>query len=166
MSPLRFLLGKNMPGSGAEPQLVDAEGGETSQGLKAVLGAILAATLLATTATAQDRITADEFLDLAVGRTLTFHDFATGQPVGVEEYLNRNLSVWREEGRDCVYGAITIEEGKLCFLYDHDPDPACWWTFRDGDRLFVLYAELYTGEVQEVVKIVDAPLGCPLKPSV
>ena len=128
--------------------------------------AVLALLAATTAVQAQDRITADQFLDLAVGRTLTFHDFATGEPVGVEEYLTRRLSVWKEEGGACVYGEITIEEGKLCFLYDHDPDPACWWTFRDGDRLFVLYAELYTGEVQEVVKIVDEPLGCPLKPSV
>ena len=128
--------------------------------------AAVAAALVATEGAAQERITADEFLDLAVGRTLTFNDFASGYTVGVEEYLNRRLSVWRETGGDCVYGDITIEDGKLCFLYDHDPDKACWWTYREGERLFVLYADLARGEIQEVVKIVDEPLGCPIKPSV
>ena len=130
------------------------------------IGTVVTVLGCAFTATAQERITAEEFLDRAVGRTLTFNDFPSGYTVGVEEYLNRRLSVWRETGGDCVYGDITIEDGKLCFLYDNDPDKACWWTYLDGDRLFVLYADLARGEIQEVVKIVDEPLGCPIKPSV
>lgn len=117
-------------------------------------------------AQAQERITADEFLDIAVGRTLTFQDFASGFDVGVEQFLTRKLSVWKETGGQCVYGSITIEDGKLCFLYDHRPDKACWWTFREGDRLLVLFANRMSGEIQEVVSISDDPLGCPLKPSV
>ena len=164
---MRLLLGENILGrsGGAKPlQSVDAKSGETRLAIQAGLAVLAAA--FAATATAQERITADEFLDRAVGRTLTFNDFASGYTVGVEEYLNRRLSVWRETGGDCVYGEITIEDGKLCFLYDNDPDKACWWTYRDGERLFVLYADLARGEIQEVVKNVDEPLGCPIKPSV
>lgn len=117
-------------------------------------------------ALAQERITADQFLDLALGRTLTFHDFRSGYPVGVEQFLTRELSVWKETGGQCVYGDISIEDGKLCFLYDHRPDKACWWPYRDGERLFVLFASRLTGEIQEVVEISDEPLGCPMKPSV
>ena len=128
--------------------------------------AVLTGALLVMPTAARERMSADDFLDFAIGRTLTFHDYATGEPVGVEEYLNRRLVVWKEDGGDCVYGEMRIEEGALCFHYDHDPDPACWWHFRDGDRIFVLHTELYTGEIQEIVKIDDEPLGCPIKPSV
>lgn len=122
--------------------------------------------LAAAPASGQERITADQFLDLALGRTLTFNDFPSGYEVGVEEFLRRDLSVWRETGGDCVYGTITIEEGKLCFAYDDRSDKACWWTFADGDRLFVLYANRLSGEIQEVTHVSDDPLGCPIKPSV
>ncbi len=130
------------------------------------LGLLLAVMIAGAGAEAQTRITADEFLDVATGQTLTFHDLSSGSPVGVEQFLTRKLSVWKETGGQCVYGTITIEEGKLCFLYDDRPDKACWWTFRDEDRLFVLYANRMTGEIQEVVDVSDAPVGCPSKPSV
>ena len=132
--------------------------------IRAALIALFA--LLGGSALAQERITADEFLDIAQGRTLTFHDFKSGYPVGVEQFLTRKLSVWKETGGQCVYGTITIEEGKLCFKYDHRPDKACWWPYRDDERLFVLFANRLSGEIQEVVEISDAPVGCPMKPSV
>lgn len=116
----------------------------------------------------QERITPDAFLDDAVGKTLTFELLGTGNVVGREEFLNRRLSVWREEGDTCVYGRIEIEKDQLCFYYDHrgPEDPACWWTFRDGDRLLVLFAGSGDREIQEVTRIDDTGLDCPVKPGV
>jgi hypothetical protein len=124
--------------------------------------------IVASPAFGQERITPDAFLDTAVGKTLTFEMFGTGRVVGREEFLNRKLSVWREEGDTCVYGRITIEKDQLCFYYDHrgPEDPACWWTFRDEDRLLVLFAGDGEREIQEVTRIDESGLDCPVKPGV
>ncbi len=117
---------------------------------------------------AQELISPEMFLDLADGKTLTFHDYHSGDLVGVEEYLNRSLSVWRDRTGTCVYGRITTEDGKLCFLYDNDADglPVCWWPFLDGDRILVRTARFWEVEVQEVVKVSEDGLSCPSAPSV
>ena len=127
------------------------------------------ATLLtAAAAQAQERITPQQFLDAADGLTLSFTDLESGVLVGVEEYLNRRLSVWRDQSGICVYGQITIEDGRLCFLYDNDADgiPVCWYTFRDGDRLLVLLSDIADPQIQEVTNISDDGLDCPDVPSV
>ena len=114
---------------------------------------------------AQSPIPPEEFLDHAVGKTLTFRDYGTGEFVGVEEFLNRTLTVWRDNSGNCVYGVVTIENGQLCFLYEAlNLDPVCWWTFRDGDRLLVLLSKLVNGEIQEVASISDQRLSCPDHP--
>ena len=79
-----------------------------------------------------------QFLDIADGNTLTFHDLHSGRAIGVEQFLTRKLSVWKETGGECVYGSITVDDGRLCFLYDHRDEKVCWWTFAEDDRLFVL----------------------------
>ena len=113
---------------------------------------------------AQERITPEEFLAIANGKTLTFHDLDSKSLVGVEEYLSPELSVWREAGGDCVYGTITVETDQLCFFYDYEPaEKACWWPFLRDETLLVLSAQ--TGEIQEVVEISEEPLGCPMLPS-
>ena len=45
---------------------------------------------------AQERISPDAFLDAANGKTLTFTDLRSGVRVGIEEYLSRDLSVWKD----------------------------------------------------------------------
>ena len=118
-------------------------------------------------AAAQDRITAEQFLDFAVGRTLHFHVFGSGQLVGIEEFLRRDLSVWKPRGRDCVYGQITIEQGQLCFLYDDElpHQKSCWYTFSQDGTLMVRGTEMFGAEVQVVEQITDAPLDCPNAPT-
>ncbi len=126
--------------------------------------ALLCLVMAGFAATAQERIAPEEFLAIANGKTLTFHDLKSKSLVGVEEYLSPRLSVWRRAGGECVYGTITIETDQLCFLYDDEPsEKACWWTFRRDETLLVLSAN--TGEIQEVVEISEEPLGCPMLPS-
>lgn|GEM_PF-1400955 len=118
-------------------------------------------------ATALEPLSPDAFLDFATGKLLTFHIYPQGYFVGHEEYINRSLSVWRDASNECVYGRITVDEGKLCFLYDHDLDglPICWWPFIEGDRIFVRVATLGSGEIQEVVNVSEQTLSCPSVPS-
>ncbi len=129
--------------------------------------AALGAALLPGWATAQSMITPDAFLDAAVGKTLTFYEIRSGDLVGTEQFLNRRVSVWREEGRGCVYGQITTPNGQICFLYDNDPDgiPVCWWPFLHEGRLMVRLASFADGEIQEVRSITESSLNCPNAPT-
>ncbi len=122
---------------------------------------------IALPAMGQNRMSADQFLDLAMGKTLHFHSVPSGQLVGIEEFLRRDLSVWKENGGTCVYGRVTIEAGQLCFLYDNErPDQkSCWFVLEDHGKIYVRTPELFRAEVQVVDKITDAPLECPNAPT-
>jgi len=130
-------------------------------------GLAVALCLSTTPSAAQEYLSPDAFLDFAEGKTLTFRNYEFGVDVGVEEYLSRELSVWRDESGRCVYGRITTTNGQLCFYYDGDTDgPACWWPFRKGERLFVRLARFGAGEIQEVVAVTEETLSCPTVPAV
>ncbi len=133
------------------------------------IGKLLIAALVAAipaSVRAQTLITPEAFLDAVQGKTVRFHLLPGGGLVGTEEFLSPSLSVWRMEGRGCVYGHITTPDGKVCFLYDDDPDglPVCWWPFVYNDRLMVRLAEITNGEIQEVRSISDDSLNCPSTP--
>lgn len=117
---------------------------------------------------AQERISPEVFLDAAVGRTLEFRVFPSGDYVGTEEFLRRDLSVWRAENQDCVYGDVSVVNDQLCFLYDDDADglATCWATFADDGTYFVATGEPGAIEVQEVSSISEESLACPMKPGV
>lgn len=132
----------------------------------ALCSATLALLLGAGGGMAQTLITPEEFLDAVIGKTLKFYEIRSGGLVGTEQFLNRTTSVWREEGRGCVYGRITTPNGQICFLYDNDLDglPVCWWPFLHEDRLMVRLASLTDGEIQEVRSITERGLNCPGAP--
>lgn len=117
-------------------------------------------------AAAQTVITPEAFLDAVLGKTVTFYEIRSGDLVGTEQFLNSTTSVWREEGRGCVYGQITTPNGQICFLYDNDRDglPVCWWPFMHEGQLMVRLASFMDGEIQEVRSITENSLNCPSAP--
>ena len=119
-------------------------------------------------AVAQERVSPELFLDFALGKTLTFDTFPSGELVGVEEYLRRDLSVWRDRSGICVYGQISVENDQVCFLYDNDEDgvPICWITFLEGERWFVLSTNGRRSEIQEITGVTKEGLDCPESPGV
>ncbi|WP_234999117.1 hypothetical protein [Ruegeria sp. AU67] len=128
------------------------------------VAALLALTPLTTQA--QTRITPEAFLDAVLGKTVDFHDVRSGDLVGTEEFLSSTVSVWRREGRGCVYGHITTPNGQICFLYDDEVEgPAvCWWPFEYKGRLMVRLATFADSEIQEVRSITEDGLNCPSAP--
>jgi hypothetical protein len=125
---------------------------------------LIAALLAAAPAHAQEQLTPDAFLDLALDRTLSFSSLRSGMLVGVEEFLRRDLSVWADETGRCTYGRIEIRGPHLCFLYEDAPDPNnCWIPFNDEGALLVLSQS--TGEVQRISDISDAPVVCDGTPT-
>jgi len=137
----------------------------TGRAIRRAIARLLAA-LLPAYASAQTVITPDEFLDAVVGKTIKFYEVRSGFLVGTEQFLNRSTSVWRMEGRGCVYGQITTPNGQICFLYDDDPDgiPVCWWPFLHEDRLLVRLATFLNSETQEVRSITEDGVNCPSTP--
>lgn len=111
---------------------------------------------------AQEQITPDQFLDLAVGKTLTFRGYRSGALVGEEEFLRRDLSVWTDPAGRCTYGVIEIRGPQICFLYEDDPDPDnCWLIFRNEEELLVMSDNL---EVQQITRVRDVSLNCEAAP--
>ncbi len=110
-------------------------------------------------AAAQQQISPDAFLDLATGRTLTFSDYGSGEMVGTEQFLRRDLSVWAQANGRCSYGRIDIRGPLICFLYENFPNPNnCWMPFQSESDLLVMSAE--SRQIQRVTAITDDPVLC------
>ncbi|MCX7564910.1 hypothetical protein OS189_00960 [Sulfitobacter sp. F26169L] len=124
--------------------------------------AALIATLCAVCAAplcAQEQMTPEGFLELAVGRTLSFSSMSSGVLVGVEQFLRPDLSVWADETGRCTYGLIEVRGPTLCFLYEDAPDPGnCWIPFMDDGTLLVLSQG--TREVQRISDISEQAVTC------
>jgi len=120
--------------------------------------------LWATAPAAQEQITPDAFLDLALGRTLSFTTLNSGLLVGEEQFLRRDLSVWADETGRCTYGRIEQRGPLICFLYEDFPQPDnCWVPFLDKGTLLVLSQT--TREVQRISDISDTPITCEGAPT-
>lgn len=125
---------------------------------------IAAAAAGASPAQAQEQLTPDSFLDIALDRTLSFSSMRSGMLVGIEEFLRRDLSVWADETGRCTYGRIEIRGPLICFLYEDAPDPDnCWIPFNDAGTLLVMSQT--TGEVQRISDISDKPVICEGAPT-
>ena len=117
------------------------------------------AALCATQVAAQDQMSPDGFLDLIVGRTLSFSSMRTGGLIGEEQFLRRDLSVWEDQTGRCTYGRIELRGPLICFLYEDAPDPDnCWIPFMDNGTLLVLSKG--TSEVQRISDISEEPITC------
>lgn len=125
---------------------------------------LIATLAFSSPAHAQEQLTPDGFLDLAQGRTLSFSNVASGNLVGVEEFLRRDLSVWADESGRCTYGRIEQRGPLLCFVYEDAPDPDnCWIPFNDDGELLVM--SYRTSEVQRISDISEEPVICEGAPS-
>lgn len=111
---------------------------------------------------AQTQITPDAFLDQAVGQTLTFSERKSGQVVGVEQFLNRNQSVWAAVNLRCTYGKIEVRGPLICFTYEDYPNPEnCWMPFMDDTGLIVMSR---TFDIQRITAITKDPVICENAP--
>ena len=124
--------------------------------------------LAAASAAAMQDLTPEEFLDLALGRTLTFVDDRTGELVGGETFLSRRETTWVRDDGSCARGRVFVSDGALCFDYDDAPGdeaPHCWHPYRDGLRLYVDGAGRGAGQVQRITAMTDEPLACGPPPT-
>lgn len=120
---------------------------------------------LASIAEAQSRITPEEFLARAQGKTLDFHDEPSGALVGREYFISPRETIWQPAYGDCVRGEVTTPDGQLCFRYEDRPDRViCWVPFEFKGRLLVRMARLTNAQVQEVRREAKEALSCGMAP--
>jgi hypothetical protein len=122
---------------------------------------LLAALLLALplAATAQTPLTAAEFEAYVTGKTLTYQ--SPGSVFGTEEYLPGRKVRWSETPTDCPVGRWYPEGRNICFLYEDDPEPACWSYWLQGATL--LAAPAGSDPEADPYEVVASarPLSCP-----
>ena len=92
----------------------------------------LALALLATTASAQERLSAEEFDRLLTGQTVTYL-LDDGVTTGIEAYHPGGRVTWQVRDGLCQKGRWFQEGDQICFLYQGDTAPHCtWFSHRDG----------------------------------
>lgn len=120
--------------------------------------ATLALCLLATTATADPLLTAEEFDALTLGRTMTWAEY--GQIYGVEQYLPGRRVRWTELGDDCKLGHWYADGPAICFLYEDNPTPACWEISLSGNGMRALDTEDPPGSEPVVIEDTSEVMPC------
>lgn len=104
-------------------------------------------------------LTAEEFEARTTGRTLTYA--VEGDVYGTEQYLPGRRVIWAYEGAECQRGTWAEREGHICFLYENDPEPACWQFFDEGGRLAARFlGDDADASLKELAQSPE-PLGCP-----
>lgn len=123
---------------------------------------LLALSIPATAALAQDPMSAEEFDAYSVGRTLTYAE--SGTIYGVEEYLPGRRVRWAYTADECREGYWYEDGPDICFVYEHDMVPQCWQFFQEERGLRAKFMGAEEGreagrELYEAQKT-DKPLAC------
>lgn len=95
--------------------------------------------LAALPAAAETPLSAEAFDALTLGRTMTWAEY--GQVYGVELYLPGRRVRWTVLGDDCKAGHWYPDGDRICFLYEDDPLPDCWWITDTGTGLMARYTD-------------------------
>lgn len=97
--------------------------------------------VVAQAVTADPLLTGPGFASHTTGRTITFVT-RSGIPAGTEQYLPGKRVLWHAKGTDiCKTGRWyehRFSDGPaICFIYDGDPIPVCWYMTRLDQQLTV-----------------------------
>lgn len=125
-----------------------------------LLAAMLATLASVAPAAAQEPLGGAAFDERVTGRTLTFG--SGGTPYGVEQYLPGRRVIWAFVGGPCRRGEWYEDPpGRICFVYDHDPAPQCWFFFDEPGGLRARFDGAGLGQDLIEVEQSDSPLICP-----
>lgn len=115
--------------------------------------------LLPTLAGAETPITAEEFEAHVTGKTVTYQQFDS--LFGIEEYLPDRKVRWSTAPNECLYGTWYPQGDDICFVYEYDPEPACWTFWLKDGALVALSTKGLPGEELHEVDASDQGLPCP-----
>ena len=119
---------------------------------------IVTALALSTPAFAEVPLSADEFEDFVMGRTLSYA--AGGVAYGAEEYLSNRRVRWSHLDGECEEGRWYESGGDVCFVYDGIEAPQCWKFFVKEQRLVAQFTNnTASAEVYEL-DVAKGPLQC------
>jgi hypothetical protein len=122
------------------------------------LAAIVA--LIGTSALAETPMTGAEFDAYATGKTLSFG--TPGNPdFGVEQYLPGRDVIWSPAPDVCIKGVWFEQNGDICFLYDHDPEPKCWAVYPTENGIRAEFTNRPGTTVIFESRDDPKPLSCP-----
>ena len=121
--------------------------------------ALILALALATPAFAETPITAEEFEAHVTGKTLTYQQYEG--VFGIEEYLEGRKVRWSTAPNECLYGTWYPQGENICFVYEYDPNPACWTFWMEGGALVALSTSGLPGEELHETNASNQGLPCP-----
>lgn len=123
--------------------------------------AAIAFLLWVTAAASETPMTGQEFARYVKNKTLTY-TYPSGL-IGVERYNPDRSVVWQFDGGTCEKGIWYPQEDQICFLYEHDPDPKCWWVYRTDTGI---RSDFVGGQALSVDNVLSksVPLQCPGPP--
>jgi hypothetical protein len=101
---------------------------------------------------------AAEFDAYVTGKTLTYAE--AGVVFGTEQYLPNRRVRWAFTDDICQFGRWYEQDGRICFVYDHDPTPQCWQFWRSDTGLRARFASDQEGRELTEVQDSDQPLAC------
>ena len=104
----------------------------------------LALCLLAVPAAAETPMDAEAFGAYVAGRTLSFSR-PDGTPFGVEQYLPDRRAIWSPLDGTCLRGEWYEDAGRICFAYEGQSEPDCWFVYGEPGGLRVIDADSGTG---------------------
>jgi len=106
---------------------------------------------------AQSPLSGAEFEAYATGKTLVF--YSGGQPYGAEQYFENRRVRWAFTEDVCMEGRWYEQDDQICFIYENEDGPQCWWFYRSGARLRAVFAGESGQELYEAAAS-EEPLGC------
>lgn len=114
---------------------------------------------LASAASAQTPLTAEEFEAHVTGKTITYRQL--GNLFGIEQYLEGRKVRWSVAPGECRYGSWYPEDSSICFVYEYDPTPHCWTFWMEDGALVALSDSGLPGPELHEADRSDTPLDCP-----
>lgn len=113
---------------------------------------------LASGAAAETPMTAAEFDDYTLGKTLFFN--SGGVSYGVEEYLPNRRVRWSFLDGECKEGEWFAEGSEICFQYEDGIGPQCWTFFQDTGGLRARFRGDAPGSELYEARQSDEPMVC------
>jgi hypothetical protein len=107
-------------------------------------------------ATLGPALSAAEFDAYSTGKTLFYAQ--EGAIWGAEHYMPNHQVMWAFAGNACEYGQWYEDQGAICFVYEGNPDPNCWYFYRGARGLIAEFLG-GTGHLSEVGQS-NEPLDC------
>jgi hypothetical protein len=102
---------------------------------------------------------AEEFERYTEGKTLSYA--WRGAAFAQEQYLPDRQVIWSVMGGECHRGRWYEAAGQICFLYEDNPDPACWDFESGAQGLHAVPQGAGPEDALDEIAQSATPISCP-----